>query len=177
MIVTKLKFTGTDEEIRNAIITHVIERLAHAHTFGCYTKDDIAQQSWVIALEVLDSGKYDINLPMEKFLYSHLRNRLKNLYRDKCWRKTRPNENPETWAKRTRQKSSLMNTAELTDNRMDSHDPTAEIAAQDLSIFIHNSLPEEMRHDYLKLINDEPLVETTRKELRELIQEILINGD
>lgn len=177
MIVTKLKFTGTDEEIRNAIIDHVIQKLAHSHTFGYFTKRDIYQESWIICIEALNSGKYNLTMPMEAFLYSNLRNRLKNLYRDKCWRKTRPNENPETWAIRTRRKSSLMNTAELTDNRVDSYDEQQSIDALDLSLFIHENLPEEYREDYLKLINEESIGELRKFEIRELIRGILNDGN
>lgn len=174
MIMTKLKFTGTDTEIRDQVITHVIERLAYAHTFGYFTKRDIVQHCWVIALEVLNTDGYDISLPLEKFLYTHLRNRLRNLYRDKCWRKMRPNENPDSWRLRVRRKSSLMNVAETTDDKYSDCEMLNEVAASDLSNFIQSNLPEQYRDDYHRLLNNESLVNISKKEIRELIQEIII---
>lgn len=176
MIVSDLSFQGTDEEIRNLIIDHVCQRLVHTHTFGYYTEDDIYQECWDIALTALEDDKYDINRPLEKFLYCHIRNRLKNLYRDKCFRKKRPNESFDTWERRSKKKASLMSVAENSDESASSGDLIDEISARDLSNYIYNNLPIYLRKDYRRLLNDEPLVECTKTFIREIISEILLDA-
>lgn len=176
MIVTKHEFKGTDEEIRNQIIDHVIRRLYTSHTFGYYTARDIYQECWMIALVALDSGDYDITRPMEKFLYTHLRNRLRNLYRDKCFRKMRPNESPDVWEKRSKKKASLMSVAEYTDDKPMQNDSLDEVISRDLQEYIIERLPVNARKDFYRLIMDEPLKENTRTYIRSLVEEILSNG-
>jgi DNA-directed RNA polymerase specialized sigma24 family protein len=176
MIVTRHDFKGTDEEVRNQIIDHVIRRLYTSHTFGYYTAMDIYQECWKIALIALDSGDYDITRPMEKFLYSHLKNRLRNLYRDKCFRKMRPNESPDAWEKRSKKKASLMSVAEYTDDKPNHNDSLDEVVSRDLQEYIIERLPVNTRNDFRLLIMDEPLKEHSKQYIRSLVEDILSDG-
>ena len=78
--------------ISQAEIYEVIGRVAKNHRnkcFGSYTKQDIEQEVWIIALEVLpkfemDKGtQKDPKRALEYWLNKVMTNKLKNLYRDK----------------------------------------------------------------------------------------------
>lgn len=73
-------------------VERVIEKVARNHqhkAFDCYTYDDIYQQVWEIALEIM--GKFDIDRKkvknpesaFEHWLNAVISNRLRNFYRDK----------------------------------------------------------------------------------------------
>lgn len=61
-------------------IENVVSRLAGKFRFGYFDIDDIKQEGRTFALEALD--RYNETLPLENFLFVHVRNRLINLRRD-----------------------------------------------------------------------------------------------
>lgn len=69
----------TEEEVL-ATIEKVSNVLARNATFGYFDEDDIKQESFFICAEALEA--YDNKRPLENFLYTHLKNRLKNFKRD-----------------------------------------------------------------------------------------------
>lgn len=77
----------TDEEVIQ-IIDKVTSKLSYKFTFGCYTYDDIKQEATIIALEGLDA--YNPDMPLENFLWVHVKNRLCNLKRKKFIRLDKP---------------------------------------------------------------------------------------
>jgi hypothetical protein len=71
--------------------------LSHNFAFGYYGQDDIKQELTLYALQGLadyDSGGLnkagEVKRPLEKFLFSHMKNRLFNLKRDKFRRADPP---------------------------------------------------------------------------------------
>ena len=79
----------TEQEVLD-IIKKVTNKLAPFFTFAHFDADDIRQEGTIIAIEVLEKDYYDCKRPLENFLYSHIRNRLINLKRDKFVRHEPP---------------------------------------------------------------------------------------
>jgi hypothetical protein len=77
----------TEDEVL-VTIDKVISKLSYKFIFGCYTYDDIKQEAFIIALEGLEHYRPD--LPLENFLWVHVKNRLCNLKRDKYIRLDKP---------------------------------------------------------------------------------------
>jgi DNA-directed RNA polymerase specialized sigma24 family protein len=82
-IVDETEFVTTVE----CISSH----LAATFRFGYYTYQDIKQESYILALHALD--KWDRKRSLYTFLYTHVRNRLCNIKRDKYERRNPPCEN------------------------------------------------------------------------------------
>src|SRR5262245_57832295 len=73
-----------------AAIDKAVNTLAPTYVFGPYDIDDIKQEGRRHAIEVLAKGVYDPTRPLENFLYTHIKNRLINLKRDKLRRNDAP---------------------------------------------------------------------------------------
>jgi DNA-directed RNA polymerase specialized sigma24 family protein len=70
-------------------VTDVVRQLSHKYSFGIYSEDDLLQEGYEWALRAIH--KYDARRTrLFNFLYSHIRNRLFNLRRDKLERLTPP---------------------------------------------------------------------------------------
>lgn len=67
-------------------------RLAYKFRFGYHTADDIKQEAWVLALRIIDAGKWDEVRPLKTFLYICLHNQLYNFKRNKYFRPSCPCE-------------------------------------------------------------------------------------
>jgi DNA-directed RNA polymerase specialized sigma24 family protein len=65
-------------------------KLTKQFAFGYYTPDDIRQECFILALNLLRSGKWDATRPFEPFLHKHLYNRLINFRRDNYIRNDPP---------------------------------------------------------------------------------------
>lgn len=75
-------------------LKHAIEivcyKLLVKFKFGPYELDDMKQEAYILALEVLATGKYDEARPLTTFLYVHIHNRLYNFKRKHYSRLTPP---------------------------------------------------------------------------------------
>lgn len=72
------------------IIDRVAVRLCRKFKFGYHDVDDMKQQAKLFALECMDSETYDSSRPLENFLWTHVRNRLFNMKRNKYERPDKP---------------------------------------------------------------------------------------
>ena len=77
----------TEEEVL-AVMEKVAKRLAYKFRFGYHDIDDMKQQAYLEAIKGL--VKYDEKRPLENFLWTHVRNRLFNLKRNKFERPDKP---------------------------------------------------------------------------------------
>lgn len=73
------------------VIDNVANRLARRFKFGYHDVDDMKQQARMFAWEGLDG--YIDGLPLENYLWTHVRNRLFNFKRDKYERPGNPCDN------------------------------------------------------------------------------------
>lgn len=85
----KLPPNMTEEEVLETI-ENVVNRLAHKFKFGNQEIDDIKQQGRLEALKLIKKGVYNPSLPLENFLFVHVRNRLENYRRDNSKRNEPP---------------------------------------------------------------------------------------
>lgn len=83
----KIPVNKTEKEVLEEI-DRIVNILAYKFKFGYYDVEDIKQEGRIEGIKALD--KYDENLPLPNFLYSHIRNRLTNLIRDKYHRNDPP---------------------------------------------------------------------------------------
>lgn len=73
------------------IIENVVNRLAGMFKFGYHDLNDIKQEGIILAIEALNSEKYDPNRAnLEAFLYLWVKSRLKNFKRKKYFRQEPP---------------------------------------------------------------------------------------
>lgn len=79
----------TEAEVVEAI-NRATAALAQAYKFGYHSAQDIRQEGWIIALEVLEKEVYDCKRPLYNFLVTHLRNRLSNNKRKQFHRNDPP---------------------------------------------------------------------------------------
>ena len=77
----------TEDEVLQ-VINNVANRLASRFKFGYHELEDMRQEARLLALQGLD--KYDNERPLENFLWTHVRNRLFNLKRNKYERPNKP---------------------------------------------------------------------------------------
>jgi hypothetical protein len=74
---------GMTEEQVLAAIEKVVLSLSSKFVFGYYDREDMKQEARYEAVKLINAGKYDPKRPLENFLYTHVRNRLINLKRNK----------------------------------------------------------------------------------------------
>ena len=77
----------TEEQVLEAI-EKAVAILAQSFVFGYYDLEDIKQQARLFGLQSLE--KFDVSRPLPNFVYTHIRNRLINLRRDKLRRNDPP---------------------------------------------------------------------------------------
>ncbi len=82
----------TVDQLKHAIEI-VCYKLLVKFRFGPYELDDMKQEAYILALDVLRSGKYDEGRPLTTFLYVHIHNRLYNFKRKHYARITPPCSN------------------------------------------------------------------------------------
>lgn len=184
------------------IIERVVNVLANKFTFGVYDLADIKQHGRLKALEAINSGKYKEGLPIDKFIYTHVRNRYMNLKRDKYSRNEPPclkcpfrnltlasgcsefnNKNNcelfAKWDKNNSAKKSLARPGDLTVNDdgeisiPSNHNVSDDAAHAELMRLIDQKLPMNMRNDWLRLRAGVKLNKDRTNEIYETVREII----
>ena len=79
---------GVTEQEFVDMVNGIANQLCDKFKFGYYDREDIKQECYIQAIDALD--RYDTNRPLVNFLWSHIRNRLCNLKRDKYFRLEKP---------------------------------------------------------------------------------------
>ena len=190
----------TESEVVS-IINKVANRLCRRFRFGYFEIEDIKQEARMFALEALP--KYDGVRSLENFLWTHVKNHLGNLKRNKFERRTPPcydckhcclhNKSAEEqnrkleaceiyqkWIARNNSKKNLMTPIEYEgvrdtqeDHMKDCVEANDAAIAQELSDIIDRHLPTKYRKDYAKLKLGVHVVKSKKEELRQVIKEIL----
>jgi hypothetical protein len=157
----------TQEQVVSTIIS-VSDRLANKYTFPNYEKDDIAQEAFIIGMEAMN--RYDGVRPLENFLSIHIKNRLKNFKRDHYYR---PDEGKAQEIQKGKKKlldaSNIDNIKYLVINS----ECSASLEERELCDHIDNSLPANMRSDFLRFKNDQSLTKTKKTQLFNELRAIL----
>ena len=157
----------TKDEVLETIIT-VTNRVCPKYKMNGFDADDMKQEGFIICVKVLP--KYDQSIgPLENFLSRHLRNRMINLLRD----------NNATAPTKDTDKGKIAHPAQL-DNEFSIRDganhlpPLDErIRTKEIAKIVSANIPPDMRLDYLKMINDEQVPASRRKQIEECIKHLL----
>ena len=160
-----------------AIMTTVVNRVAHKYRFGYYDIEDIKQEAFIIAMEAMD--RYDEGRPLENFLAVHISNRLKNFKRDNFFR---PDYVPPSGkiTNDNNTKRFLMEPLDI-DNIRDEHERNMrgeenivdELAQKELMNIIDTSLDMGLRGDYLRILHGVYVPKPRREQIYESIMQIL----
>ena len=165
----------TEEEM--VIIGGVIKRLAPQFTFGYYDVEDIEQEAFIIAMAGL--VKYEEHLPLENFMSVHIRNRLKNLKRDRFYRYEPPKdgENGEDWRRANEIKRNLMCPSDISqvneEKLVDSREFLDSLAYSELMTNIKAKLSQELRADFMRMTDGVRLSKERKCAVQAAVQEII----
>lgn len=178
-------------------INRTARLLAPSFVFGYYDRDDIEQEARMMGIQAM--AKYDPARPLPNFLYSHVRNRLINLRRDKFRRNDPPchvchekqiangpgHEDGRicpkyaSWRERNACKSNLMrpldieNVATEREERNRPSEVVAEAEKKEMLRIINRRLPVELRTSYLQMRDGVNLPKVRRRQVEEAVREIL----
>ena len=160
-----------------AIMTTVVNRIAHKYRFGYYDIEDIKQEAFIIAMEARD--RYDEGRPLENFLAVHVSNRLKNFKRDNFFR---PDYVPPSGkiTNDNNTKRFLMEPLDI-DNIRDEHERNMrgeenivdELAQKELMNIVDTYLDMGLRSDYLRILHGVYVPKPRREQIYEAIMQIL----
>lgn len=130
----------TEQEVMQ-VIDNVANRLARRFKFGYHEVEDMKQQARLFAWEGLDG--YINGLPLENYLWTHVRNRLFNFKRDKYERPGNPCESCkenncdchncktyQKWIAHNKSKKNLMNPVDI-ENVVDEHEKNMRDCSDD----------------------------------------------
>lgn len=182
----------TEEEVLDAI-ERAVNILAPTFTFGFYDLDDIKQFGRLKAIELMNDNKYDPSLPLENFIYAHVRHRFLNLRRNLLMRSDPPckkchSGEPcvsggcrayEVWRRRNLAKANIMRPVEMDESHESTNkhiEPPSVIDRVAAMVKIDTHLPVELRIAWLQ-INDGVRVAKSKRELiQSTIEEILLKA-
>lgn len=157
----------TEEQVVS-VIYKIASRLASKFTFPNYEEEDIAQEAFIIGMEAMN--RYDEVRPLENFLSIHIKNRLMNFKRDNYYR---PDDGK---AEKIQQgKKKLLDAQSMDDmkNLLLAAQGSDNLETKELIEYIDSNLPINLRADYLRFRNDQPLTKTKRAKLIEELRAVV----
>ena len=160
----------TSDEVLE-IIQKVVDRIAPKYTFVGYDIDDMKQEAFIICVEALDRYNpnkiKNKNKPLESFLSNNLSNRIKNFLRDNNAIVA------DTDKSRIAQPAQLDNEYTILDGKDRRQSLHEQYRIQEISRLVNRNIPADMRMDYIKMINGEPIPTNRRKQIEEFIKHML----
>ena len=172
----------TQEQVIQAI-QDAAKFLVRNYTFDIYDQEDLIQECFFMSSYALE--KYDGRVPLKNFLITHLNNRLKNFKRDNYYRPIKCDcergcEKCSKYIESRNKKKNVLEPIDISNVRDDSesrmrdnNNPLHEIEINEIKDLIDQSLPVDMRSDYLKWINNVSIPTNRKKRLEEKIWEII----
>ena len=146
------------------IIQMVIDRMAKNYTFSYYEEEDIKQEAFIIAAEAMKN--YDSSRPLEHFISRHISNRLRNLIRDKYYRKSSSLD-----------KRAVMDltTLEILDGNDPYYeeDPSEKLSTADALELVKSRLSPKASRDFLRKAHGVKILPFCDKRLERETKEIL----
>lgn len=149
----------TEEQVVSTI-TRVSQRLASKFTFPNYDEDDIEQEAFIIGMEAMN--RYDEVRPLENFLSIHIKNRLKNFKRDNYYR---PDEGKAEQIQNGKRKLLEAGSIDEMRNFISTQECSNSLEERELVDYIDINLPANMRADFLRFKNGQPLTKTRKSNL------------
>lgn len=188
------KVTLAEAEVEIVRVMQKVARvLAPSYRFGYHSNEDMEQEGIQYALIVLESNdKYDINQPLENFLYTHIHNRLYNYKRKHYTRLEPPCSccdpfNPPAypcqkwldWKSRNSSKQNIMQPLDMSNisdesehNMYQESEVIDNTIGSELRTLLDRELPVELRRDYLQMIDGKVIPKIRRDKVREAVLSI-----
>lgn len=179
----------TEKEILETI-ERVIVTLVPSFIFGYYTYDDIAQEARIKAIEALDD--YDEKRRLDCFLWTHVKNRLINLRRDKQMRNDPPCNKCHAgnfckqggckkyneWYERNIAKCNVLNFVSMENlvgenNVIEQSDQETDVQISEILKIIDEKIPVDLRKYYLMMRDGVSVPKSKRLKVEEIVKEIL----
>jgi hypothetical protein len=152
------------------IITEIARKLAPKFRFAYYDTEDIVQEGILLGLDALK--RWDGIRPIENFLYTHIRNRLGTLKRDKYFRldKGAPSKIQED-------KKRLLDASDI--GICQPHSSNSISYVDSIFSIIDERLPASLRGDYLRYRDGAKLTGARKAHIIRSLKLILeeYNGD
>lgn len=171
------RVTTQATELQLLVIQQIAKEYSHKYKFGYYDPEDIEQECIIIGLEGLQ--RYDNKKPLENFLRVHIKNRIKNLRRNKFFRygcKCEDGQCDSCLAKEN--KKNIMNCIPV-DMVNPEYETSMQILPENSVDFdeilaqVDEEIPSEYREDFLKVQAGVKISTFRRKKLQEIISRII----
>jgi len=186
----------TEKDVLESI-EKAVRILAPTFVFGYYSLEDIQQEARIMGLEAMEG--YDNVRPLDNFVYTHIRNRLCNLIRNKLRRNDPPCKKCHSgtacqadgaycnkyasWLQRNSAKANLMSPRDIEhlSEEQESKARTESSVEQDaeqaeLIRLVDEKLPIELRSVYLQMKAGVSVPKSKRRLVIQAVQDIL-KGD
>jgi len=148
------------------LIDSIAANVSNRRAFPGYAPEDIIQEAWIICLEAIP--KYDPSRgPLERYLRVCVTNRLRTLKRDK-------ETAPELFLPQFMSPDGDSDYDDALTPKADaSCDPYLQLEDKDLVAFIVERLPDDMRNDFLRVLNGYVLGSERCKLLRIEVEDLI----
>ncbi len=190
----------TENQLIN-LIEGVVRSLASHFVFAYYTVDDLVQEGFIFAMNALP--RYNPNnksrCSLENFIRIHVRNRFINLQRNKYFRQKIPCLNCDfykkdvnlnelvcsynggenycdrwqLWIKRNSRKRDLAESYEYEDSEYIKEDNLGDLICDEISKYVSDRIPLDIRSDYLRFIEGYKLSKQRREYIKSVIIDII----
>lgn len=189
--------TGFTEAQVIEIITKQVKLLAPSFAYGFMSVEDVEQEAFIMAMELLEKQTYDPSRPLENYLYTHLSRRLLNMWRNRVRRSDSPcKECHDTgscqgtgyckkyaeWIARNNCKANLVRPLDI-NHLCDDYEPAVNLndpssVETDVEIrecleMIDKYLPIDLRSTYLQMREGVNVTKAKRIEVEDAIKLIL----
>ena len=182
----------TEDEVVE-ILQRISSQLSRAFHFGYYDIEDMTQEGILEGIKALPSYKSELS-SLDTFLYNHIRNRFKNMKRNKLERKSPPcvqcitlhgeceyddQTDCKKWkgwierndSKRILTESPIMDTYEGIN--YEKHDIVESFAIREASNLLDKHMPIGLRADYLRLLDGTHIPKARRIKVYKIAFKIL----
>lgn len=145
-----------------AVCDKVCNKVKNKYSFSYHTPEDIYSEAFIIAMDGLT--RYNGNAPLEHFLSVHVSNRLKNFVRKHY----------------SSAKQNLVNAIgfqsvdDSNESSMRYEEDDRELFSKELEEYIDQNLSAKYREDYLKLLEDKPIIPSRRKALKDELNKLMV---
>lgn len=183
------------------IIDRIVNLLGAKFRFGYYDTDDIKQEGVIFGMEALERFDHSKGYTLDNFLYTHIRNRMISLKRDKYVRHespcpTCPFYDPENlksknqcaafqdksecekfnkYEKRLNKKKNIIDASDIDKHELPngSIDILDGLEHKELLQIIDDKLPLNLRADYIRMLHKVDVPKNRKFKVREAVLAIL----
>lgn len=157
----------TPEQLR--VIEECALQVSSANWIPGYDTEDIRQEAIIIGIKGIE--KYNGKIPLDKYLSNHMRHRLRSLRREKyikpgcdCGQCLKCSNNE------SRVKLNFTSSVAEEDSQYSMHD---NVEYEELLEYLDQSIPAELREDYLKVLAGIPIISARKQKLKKFIKDLL----